>query len=138
MKMLDVQWQDHIHTRYQTWKALEISAILTIALIGSVWQLDNPIVTIGAGLLLAYISISGCQITLWHRKVEQTKFRKIGEAEEALGIADPQFKPPQDISLVSIIKLNQSSTPLFILRMHFVILLFAFGHVAWGVVGLLD
>lgn len=133
LKMLEIQWQDHFQTRIQTWKSLEISAILTIALIGSVWQLDNPVITIVGGALLGIIAISGCQITFWHRKAEQTKFRKISELEKLLGLEDPKLQPPRSINLFSVIKFNQSNTSLFILRMHFIILLFAIGHVVWGI-----
>lgn len=34
IQLIQIQWQDHFQTRTQTWKSLEIAAILSIALIG--------------------------------------------------------------------------------------------------------
>jgi hypothetical protein len=128
LKALDIQWQDHVQTRGQTWKALEISAILAVALVGLDWRLDKPIATIVAASLLILTAQFGIQITLRHRKVEETKFRIIASVEEQLGIADPNLKPPKPISWWSIFLFWQSNTSLFILRIHFVIQLFAISY----------
>jgi hypothetical protein len=37
-KMLEIQWRDHFQTRLQTWKALEITSVLAVALVGFDWQ----------------------------------------------------------------------------------------------------
>jgi len=125
LKMLDVQWQDHFQTRSQTWKALEITAVLAVALVGLDWKLDKPIVTIVAASLLMLVAQFGIQITLRHRKVEETKFRVIASIEEQLGIADPDLELPKPISWWCIFLVWRSNTSLFILRMLFVIQLFS-------------
>jgi hypothetical protein len=127
-KMLDIQWQDHFQTRSQTWKALEITSILAVALVGFDWQVDNRIATIGGAILLFLVAQFGVLITLKHRIVEITKFRKISELERELGIADENLKLPQPISWWSIFQFRKSNTPLFILRMHFAIQVFAIGY----------
>lgn len=102
LKLLDIQWQDHFQTRSQTWKTLEISALLAVALVGLDWRLDNPLVTIVAASLLLLVGLFGTQITLRHRKVEETKFQIIASIEAQLGIADPNLKPPQPVSWWSL------------------------------------
>jgi len=127
-KMLEIQWQDHFQTRSQTWKALEITSILAVALVGFDWQIDNQIATIGGAILLFIVAQFGVLITLKHRIVEIAKFRKISELERELGIADENLKLPQPISWWSIFRFRKSNTPLFILRMHFAIQVFAIGY----------
>lgn len=138
LKALDIQWQDHFQTRSQTWKALEITAILTVALVGLDWRLDNPIATIAAAFLLIGAAQFGIQVTLHHREVQRTKWRIIASLEEQLGIADPNLKPPRPISWRSIFGFRRSNTPLFILRVHFVIQLFAIGYIVLCLLDLLN
>lgn len=128
IKLLDIQWQDHFQTRSQTWKALEITAILAIALVGLDWQADNRLVTIGSATLLFIVAQFGVLITLRHRNVEITKFRIITSLEEQLGVADENLALPKPINWFSIFLFWKSNTPLFILRMHFIIQLFAIGY----------
>jgi ABC-type siderophore export system fused ATPase/permease subunit len=128
MKNLEIQWQDHFQTRAQTWKALEITGLLAVALVGLDWQIGNRAVTIAATILLFLIAQFGIFITLKHREVERTKFKKIAELEEKLGIADEKLQLPQPISWWSIFNFQRSNSPLFILRMHFIIQLFAIGY----------
>ena len=128
LKLLEIQWQDHFQTRTQTWKTLEISALLAVALVGIDWRLGSPLITIIAASLLVLVTHFGIQITLRHRKVEENKFRIITSLEEQLGLQDLINKPPAPISWWSIFRIKQSNTPLFILRMHFVIQLFAIAY----------
>jgi hypothetical protein len=127
-KLLEIQWQDHFQTRSQTWKALEVTSILAVALVGFDWQVHNHVATIYGTLLLFLIAQFGVLITIKHRFVEITKFKKISELESALGVADENLKLPQPISWWSIFQFWKSNTPLFILRMHFAIQLFAIGY----------
>ena len=136
-KMLEVQWQDHFQTRTQTWKALEITALIAVALVGLDWQASNPLVTIGMAILLLVVAQFGIQITLKHRRVELTKFLIIAEIEHELGLdkldkrlgkVDVHLVPPQPLSWWSIFQIRQSNNPLFIMRMHFAIQLFAIGY----------
>ena len=41
LKQYEIQWQDHFQTRSQTWKGLEISVILAVALVGLDWKIDH-------------------------------------------------------------------------------------------------
>lgn len=127
-KMLEIQWQDHFQTRTQTWKTLEITSVLAIALVGFDWQSQNSIATIGIALLLFLVAQFGVLITLKHRGVEITKFKKIAELERELGVADENLKLPLPINWWSIFLYRKSNTPLFILRMHFALQLFAIGY----------
>ena len=128
VKLLDIQWQDHFQTRSQTWKALEITAVLAIALVGLDWQADNRIVTIGAATLLFIVAQFGILITLRHRTVEIKKFKIITSLEKQLGVANENLFLPKTINWFSIFLVWKSNTPLFILRMHFIIQLFAIGY----------
>jgi hypothetical protein len=142
LKQLDIQWQDHFQTRSQTWKALEVSALVAVALVGLEWHIGGSggdvagkVVTgIVAGLLVL-VAFFGMQITLRHRNiVEITKFRKITATEKQLGIGDPSLALPQPMRWWHVFLLNKSSTSLFILRMQFVILVFAIGYLVVRIV----
>ena len=127
-KMIEMEWLDHFQTRAQTWKALEITAILAVALVGVDWRVGDPVVTIGAAILLLIVSQFGIQITKKHRTVERRAFRLIIGYEKELGITDPEFKETQLLSWWDIFRFWKSHTPLFIMRMYFVIQLFALGY----------
>ena len=133
-KMLEIQWQDHFQTRTQTWKALEITALIAIALVGLDLRFSSPILTVGVAILLLVIAQFGIQITLKHRQVERTKFLIIASLEKELGLGklEKQFAegsvhltPPEPLSWQSIFQIRKSNNPLFIMRMHFAIQLFA-------------
>lgn len=126
MKLMEFQWQDHFQTRTQTWKSLEIAAILSVALIGMDWKIDKPLATAVASGLLFFVALFGMLITIRHRnRVERTKFRILGELGAQLGINDPDLALPDKIKWWQIFIIWKSNTSLFILRMHFMILLFA-------------
>ena len=125
IQLIQIQWQDHFQTRTQTWKSLEIAAILSIALIGMDWKLDSPIATIVASGLLFFVAFFGMLITIRHRNsVERTKFQIIGELGAKLGLNEPDLSIPDKIRWWQVFLIWKSNTSLFILRMHFIILLF--------------
>jgi len=126
--MIEMEWLDHFQTRNQTWKALEITALLAVALVGLDWRVGDPIITTGAAILLVIVAQFGIQITLKHRAVERRCFRLIIEYEKQLGITDPEFKETYLLSWWDIFRFRLSPTPLFIMRMYFVIQLFALSY----------
>ena len=128
LKSMEIQWLDHFQTRSQTWKALQITAILAVALVGLDWRIDNPAATIGIAILLLLIAIFGIQITLRHRAVERTKFRIMANIEEQLGIKDAEVTSLVEVHWWDAFLFWKSSTSLFILRIHFAIALFALGY----------
>lgn len=127
-KGMELAWQDHHHARNQTWEALKIEALLAIALIGiDVSKIISPAVPYLGSILLFLLSISGIMITLHHRELERRKFRHIMNCEEALGIRKyiDAVKPPRPIYIWDIFLFWKSNTVLFIMRMHFTILMIA-------------
>lgn len=131
LKCLEIEWQDHFQTRIQTWRTLEIVAAIAVGLVGIDWRIGNPFATSAAALLLILAAGFGANITLRHRKVEREKFEHIIEIEQKLKL--PEFglfkgiKPPALIKWLDVINPKKSNTPLFILRMH--LILMAFGIV---------
>jgi hypothetical protein len=81
-KLLEIQWQDHFQTRSQTWKALEMTSILAVALVGFDWRVDNQVAKVCGAIPLLLVAQFGVLITLKHRAVEITKFKKISELEK--------------------------------------------------------
>jgi hypothetical protein len=128
IKLLDIQWQDHFQTRAQTWKTLEITALLAVALVGFDWRTNNTAATAAVAALLFLVAQFGVSVTLRHRSVEVAKFKKISELEAALGVGDDRFDLPQPNTWWSIFKVWRSNTSLFILRMHFLVQLFSIGY----------
>jgi len=137
LKMLDLQWQDHFQTRTQTWKSLEMVAPMLVALIALDWSSKNPSTAYVAAILLMVAAGFGMAITLKHRNVEIQKFTTIQNLEDTLGFGSlvHNRKLPQPISFQSIFNFRQSNTPLFILRMHFIVFVFALGFLVLRLLG---
>ncbi len=137
LKLLEIQWQDHFHTRSQTWKALEITVLIAIVLVGLDWKIDNRLVTILVASLLAIVAMFGMQITLRHRNnSEITSFTIIQSVSKELALLDSRLELPKPIYWWDVFLFWKSNTPLFILRMHFVILLFAIGYLSLCLFGI--
>jgi hypothetical protein len=128
LKCLEIEWQDHFQTRIQTWRTLEIVAAIAVGLVGIDWRIGNRLATSAAALLLIVAAGFGVLITRRHRKVEREKFENIIEIEKKLKL--PEFglfkeaKPPAPIEWLDVINPQKSNTPLFILRMHFILMTF--------------
>jgi hypothetical protein len=132
---MDLAWRDHHHMREQTWRALQIEAVLVAGLVGIDWQIRNIYATIAAGLLVLVAAPFGIQITLRHRQGEIRKFTHIINCEEALGLHRDDLLPPRTISIPTSLRLidafrpSVSNTSAFILRMHIAIILFSILYV---------
>lgn len=123
---MELAWQDHHHARNQTWEALKIEALLAVALIGiDVSKIINSSIPYIGSILLFLLSISGIMITLHHRELERRKFRHLMHCEDALGLRKyiDSVKLPSPIYIWDIFFFWRSNTILFIMRMHFAILL---------------
>ncbi len=128
---MDLAWRDHHHMREQTWRALQMEAVLVAGLVGIDWRIQNIYATIAAGLLVLAVAPFGIQITLRHRQGEIRKFTHIINCEEALGLHRDDLLPPKTISLpkpvrfIDAFRPSVSNTSVFILRMHIAIILFS-------------
>lgn len=133
-KQAELEWQDHIQTRGQTWKALQIEAALAVALVGADWQLGNELGTTLFGIIVVAAACFGIAVSLHHRKVEIRKFTHIVNIEEKLGLHTSDLLPgvgvPEAIRWTDAFRWRKSNTALFILRMHFAILVFVVVYVA--------
>lgn len=135
--VMELAWRDHHHARDQTWKALQIVAVLGAGLVTVDAQFGKPVATIAATTLVVPAAVFGILITLHHRKLECRKFRHIMNCEEYLSLRrkdllpsyddDPiaGVKPPEQLSFWAIFNPRQRSTASFILRIHFAIMMFA-------------
>ena len=56
---MDQAWRDHHHARDQTWKAVQIEAVLAAGIVGVDFQLGNVGATIAAGVLVIIAAIFG-------------------------------------------------------------------------------
>ena len=130
LHQLQLTWQDHIQTRNQTWKTLEIEAALVLGLIGADLKFNNTWVTIIIGIVLIVASLSGIAITVHHRRGQIRKFIHMIRIEKTLGLHRPglldDVHPPREFKWSDLINPNPKriNTPLFILRMHIAMLAF--------------
>jgi hypothetical protein len=143
---MDEAWRDHHHARDQTWRALQMEAVLGAGLVTVDAQFQNAIATACAGALVIIAAISGFLISLHHRKLERRKFIHIMNCEEWLGLHRDDIIPkaahePQKDQRTTTIKEGAVSVPgelrlrdifnpwvqntaVFIARMHVAIIAF--------------
>jgi len=127
LKVFETEWQDYFQTRSQTWQALQIAALLTVAIVGIQWKAAHPLVGILSSVLLIGVSLLGMQITFRHRNsVEIMKFTLITEIEKQLRFKASGLGIPVRISIRDIFRFRKSSTSLFLLRMQAIILALGF------------
>jgi len=134
-------WQDHHHTRDQTWKALQAELVICAGVIGINWQIQSFWLTVLSGILLFIVTLCGIQITLRHRnKVELRKFTHIMNCEEALGLHRKDLicdvKKPDPIFFWDAFRPKKGNTALFILRMHIAIWVFSILFIVWRIYSL--
>ncbi len=140
-------WKDHHHARDQTWKGVQIVAVLGAGMITVDIQFANFWATIVAGILVIIAAIFGLLITINHRKLERRKFIHIMNCEELLGLHKDNIIPfdskdsslgnkheyiqysavsvPELYGLRDIFKLKKQNTSLFIARIHCAIIIFS-------------
>jgi hypothetical protein len=132
LKCLELEWQDHFQTRAQTWKTLEIEGALAVALVGVNWVIKDPhvnlVVTLVGSILLISAAWLGAQITYNHSKVQVLKFKHIIDIETRLGLTGPDavfhdVALPKAIRWYDPLLFWRGSTPLFILRMHLILII---------------
>jgi hypothetical protein len=142
---MELAWRDHHHAREQTWKAIQIEAVLGAGLVTVAAQFKNSPYAIGAAAILVFFAaIFGIAISLHHRELERRKFAHILNCEEYLGLHRDDLIPvkkglkiptetgvsevglPGEFSIWAVFNpLQRMNTAIFILRMHIAIAGFA-------------
>lgn len=134
---MELAWRDHHHARDQTWKAVQMEAVLGVGLVTVDTHFGNAGSTLAAAILVVLGALFGILISLHHRALERRKFIHIMNCEEYLGLRRkdliPSFdddemggvKRPETFSFWAVFNPWQHSTAIFILRMHIAIMLFA-------------
>lgn len=85
-KAMEMAWIDHHHARDQTWKTLQIVAVLAAGLLTIDFTYQKIIPTLCAAILVIISAGVGAGITWSHRKLERRKFIHIMNCEEFLGL----------------------------------------------------
>lgn len=138
-RALDIEWRDHFQTRRQTWKTLEVTALLLLAFVIADRNLENTAAVATLGVLVAGVSITGLWVTVHHRRAQIRKFTHIDRLEESLGLHKTglldDVHPPARFDWVHILDPRRINTPLFVLRAHFLILLFLVVYGAARILG---
>jgi hypothetical protein len=126
---MDEAWRDHHHARDQTWKAVQMEAVLAAGLVTLDVQFHSVVATTLMGVLVVLSTLSGILISLHHRGVERRKFEHILNCEEALGLHGPNLisgvKLPDKLRLRDAFIPSVNNTVVFIIRLHLAILFFA-------------
>jgi hypothetical protein len=126
---MDEAWRDHHHARDQTWKAVQMEAVLAAGMVGVDAQHHIAIATTLMAVLVVFSAVSGILISLHHRRVERRKFKHILNCEKALGLRHPDLiwgvKLPKKMRLRDAFIPSVTSTAVFIVRLHLAILFFA-------------
>lgn len=144
---MDLAWRDHHHARDQTWKALQMEAVLGAGLITVDAQHRQLTATLGLAVLVILAAMFGLLISWHHRKLERRKLIHVFNCEEYLGLhrddlipkkwqgADPDDRSaavrdsavsfPDRSSWWWVFDIRRTNTALFIMRMHLAIVAFA-------------
>jgi hypothetical protein len=130
-QQLDIQWRDHIQTREQTWKALQVVAGLFIGYIGAAYKVPEPAFIRTGGFVVIVAACFGIAITIHHRKVQHNKQTFIYRLEGKLklhrdDILDKErVKEPKPFRWIDSFDFRHMATPTFILWMHLALLALA-------------
>ncbi|HVR08824.1 MAG TPA: hypothetical protein VMW75_12315 [Thermoanaerobaculia bacterium] len=126
---MDEAWRDHHHARDQTWKAVQMEAVIAAGLVTVDAQFHSAIATTLLAALVALSAVFGILISLHHREVEIRKLTHILHCQQALGLCRPDLindvSPPTKLRLRDAVRPRAQSTAVFILRIHLAILFFA-------------
>lgn len=147
LKAMELAWRDHHHARDQTWKTVQMVAVLGVGLLTVDYKYESMLATAFAGVLVALAATFGASITWHHRKLEVRKFTHLMNCEELLGlhrndiipldpgngsmkeepqhIQDGAVKVPSMFEKSDIVNPLKNNTALFILRIHLAIIALA-------------
>ncbi len=132
---LQIEWQDHIQTRAQSWKTLQMEIGLILGLVGADLKFNNIWITSVLGILVLFSVLSGFLVSLAHWKVQIRIFKDINAIEQALGLLDPNFlrqgHEPGTWKWTDLInpKPKYSYVPIYILRLHIAFALFTLVYI---------
>jgi disulfide bond formation protein DsbB len=125
---LDIAWREHQHVRDQTWKSVQMVALVAVGLVTVDIRLANPVATIIAGLLLVLFGYLGTKITLHHRAYQIQKFTEIQNCERELHlmprIVPDTVKPPVPMTFWDAFSPRVGHSAAFLLRMHIALMIF--------------
>jgi len=128
-QQLQIQWNDHIQTRNQTWKTLQVELAIYVSVIVADSKLDQPKLLLPFGLFLIFSTVLGIMVTIHHRKVQVKKFKFIYMLESKLGLHEKGYMDgltqPSDFRWCEVLCLSRMATPSFILFTHIMLLLAA-------------
>lgn len=146
-KAMELAWKDHHHARDQTWKTVQMVAVLGAGLLTIDLQYKSLLATALSTILVVLAAAVGVGITWNHRKLERRKFIHLMNCEELLGlhrddiiplargndsaenksdlVKDGAVSVPSKYSIIDIIHPLKQNTSLFILRIHLAIMAFA-------------
>lgn len=85
-KAMELAWMDHHHARNQTWKTVQIVAVLGAGLFTVDFHYKKFAATLCAAVLVVIAAMFGALITWSHRKLERRKFIHLMNCEEYLGL----------------------------------------------------
>lgn len=134
---MELAWRDHQHARDQTWRAVQMEAILGAGLVTVDTQFKSAVSTLAAAILVVLAALFGILISRHHRALERRKFIHILNFEKYLGLSRKDLIPsydddkiggvkrPEEFSLWAVLNPRLHNTAIFILRMHIAIMLFA-------------
>jgi hypothetical protein len=126
---LECTWQNHFQTREQSWKTLQINALLVIGFVGADIKIDNLWVTICLGFMVIIVALSGLSIAIHHRIGQRGRYKQIMNLEKQLGLLNENIisdvKLPKKFKVWHIFNPLESNTPLFMMRIHVIIIIFS-------------
>lgn len=132
-QQLDIQWRDHWATSGQSWKTLQMVALLFVGYIGSGLKVSDPLLIRIGGVICMLAACFGIAITIHCRQMQITRFTFIYKLEKMLKLHDEKLlggiKPPQPFSIKRVFHMREQVMQTFILVVHIAILFLAAAYV---------
>ena len=125
-QQLQIEWADHIQSRAQSWRAVQLEMLLVAALIGIDASFKDQLLVIMMASFASVAAVMGFVFSLIHWRVQERIFRNIESIEKALRLDQViRLHASGGVQLRLIFDPRSRLAVVMILRVHLIILIFA-------------
>jgi hypothetical protein len=132
---MEIAWREHQHVRDQTWKSVQLVALVAVGLVTADAHLQtkaatltqSTVSTVVTGLLVVSLGYFGARLGVHHRNYQIEKFDEIRQCEHRLGlfgtVVPTATRRPTSLTIGSAFSRNKN-TGAFLLRIQVALMFF--------------